>query len=262
MEDTLTKARATAIKLRGSAPVLIIVPDRFTLQAEKILMRDTQCLLNVRVITFSMLYNLLSEELKTPVAGATPPLGKGELVLDKTTAVLFTWRAIQAVRTDLVYFNRSVDQYAFAEKMFNTVNQLTSCMADFKNLAKNSNNDVTKRKMQDIQTIHAKYKELTAEYTDGAGMLGWLIDNVGKSKIVKSAHIFITGFEHLSVQRAEVVRGLMQHAGEFVAGARKGSEFEQVLNQIRFEMGNQTAHVAPRETTPPSAPLLKEGEGV
>jgi len=226
-EEVLALARESA---KTMLPTLVIVPDRFTLQAEKILMRDAKSLLNVRVLTFSMLYNLIHEE----VAGFETAHQSN--VLDKTSAVLFMWQAIQSVRGELVYFNRSVDQYAFAEKMFNTVNQLTSCMADFDKLEKNSKEDVTRRKMHDIQIIRAKYKELTKDYTDSAGMLGWLIDNLSKSKLLKEAQIFITGFEHLSVQRAEVVRGLMRRARAFIAGARKGSEFEEMLSEMRFAL--------------------------
>jgi len=230
VNEELLKLVREAAKPMGDviAPVLVIVPDRFTLQAEKILLQGAKCLLNVRVLTFSMLYNLIHEELM----GTEESLK----VLSKTTAVLCMWRAIQMVRRELRFFSRSVDQYAFAEKMFNTINQLTSCMADFKNLEKNAAGDVTGAKMHDIQIIYAKYKELTKEYTDSAGMLGWLIDNVGSSRIVKDTNVFITGFEHLSVQRAEVVRGLVRHAGSFTAGVRTGSEFEGWLCEVRFAM--------------------------
>ena len=228
--DNICTANAEDVKLAvGSAntarPVFVIVPDRFTLQCEKMLVEDGGCLLNTRVLTFSMLYNVISEEL-----GEEPPL------LDKTNAVLFIWRAIQAVRDDLQFFRRSVNQYAFAEKMFNTINQLTSCMADFKNLEKNAGADVTRRKMHDIQIIYAKYRELTGELTDSARMLGWLIENVRNSKLVSSACIYITGFEHLSVQRSQVVREILQHAHSFTAGVRKSSEFEELLGQICFEI--------------------------
>ena len=58
-EDVLERAAACA----GTCPVFIIVPDRFTLQAERILLQKKSCLFNVRVVTFSMLYVILSEEL-------------------------------------------------------------------------------------------------------------------------------------------------------------------------------------------------------
>ena len=45
------------------APVLVLVPDRFTLQAERFLLKQRPHLVNLRVVTFSMLYRLVSEEL-------------------------------------------------------------------------------------------------------------------------------------------------------------------------------------------------------
>jgi ATP-dependent helicase/DNAse subunit B len=227
-EEILASVRESA-KSGGITPLLVIVPDRFTLQAEKILLRDGGCLLNVRVVTFSMLYNLVFEEL---TCGGSVNVN----VIDKTAAVLFMWRAIQLQSEKLVYFARSVNQYAFAEKMFNTVNQLTSSMADFKNLVKNAENEITRRKMQDIQTIYQTYKDLIGEYTDSSGMLGWLIENAAKSKIIKKAHVFLTGFEYLSVQRAAVVREISLNAGKFFFGVRGGSEIEEFVNELCFAM--------------------------
>lgn len=214
VNDEVLKAVANFAKnniSKGSIPMcLVIVPDRFTLQAERILMKHTHVLLNTRVITFSMLFNILSKnEVK---------------VLDKTSAVLFMWRAIRAVREELTYFANSVDMYAFGEKMFNTVNQLQSSMADMDKLEKNARTDVTKRKMHDISIIYKKYKELTAEYIDGSGVLGWLIDNVGKSDLIKQSYIYVTGFEHLSIQREKVLELLERNAKSFIMGVKRGSE--------------------------------------
>lgn len=194
-------------------PVFIIVPDRFTLQAEKILLNHAPVLLNVRVVTFTMLFHLLCQNQE-----------KSPEVLDKTTAVLFMWRAIQDVRGGLCYFNRSVEQYAFAEKMFNTINQLESSRVDFNTLEKNARATVTKSKMHDISIIQKRYKELCEGYIDGSGMLGWLIDNAAKSDLIKSAHVYLTGFEYLSLQREEVVRQIAKSAKSFTMGVRNGCE--------------------------------------
>ena len=192
-------------------PIYVIVPDRATLQTEKFLASKCSCLLNVRVLTFSMLYNVLHGESNIQV-------------LDKTSGVLFTWQAIRAVRESLRYFHKSVDQYAFAEKMFNTINQLKSCMADFKCLERNSNTEITKRKMHDISLIQSEYKRLTSEYLDGSGILGWLIDNIGKCDLLKDVHMYVTGFEHLSVQRMEIIRLLQAKAKSFTMGVQNGTE--------------------------------------
>jgi ATP-dependent helicase/nuclease subunit B len=205
------------------APIFIIVPDRFTLQAEKILTAVAPCLLGVRVVTFSMLFNIL-QGFKRPS------------VIDKTTAVLFTWRAIQDVKTDLQYFNNSADQYAFGEKMFNTVNQLTSCNADFATLESNAKTQTARRKMHDIAIIQKRYKELLGEQVDGSGILAWLIENIATAQAIKDAHVYITGFEYLSVQREEVIRRIMRTARSFTAGCREGSELQRRLNEIRFAM--------------------------
>ena len=202
-------------------PIYVIVPDRSTLLCETFLTCHAGCLLNVRVLTFSMLYNVLHGGSDTPV-------------LNKTMAVLYMWLSIKNVRAELKYFSKSVDQYAFAEKMFNTINQLTSCMADFTKLEQNSKTEITKRKMHDISLIWREYKKLTANYIDGSGILAWLIANISKSKQIAEAYVYITGFEHFSVQRGEVVRLLLKHAKSFVIGVQNKSEAEGFINEISF----------------------------
>ena len=194
---------------KGMHPIFIIVPDRFTLQAEKILLTHAPVLLNVRVVTFSMLFHIISPNTD---------------VLDKTSAVLFMWRAIRDVRGELGHFGSCVDQYAFAEKMFNTINQLESSRADFKTLEKNARSAVTKQKMRDISLIHARYKELCKGTIDSSGVLGWMIDNVAKSEIIKDAHVYVTGFEYVSIQREEVLKRIAGVARSFTVGARAGCE--------------------------------------
>ena len=213
-EDVLDVVARFAItnQKKQMNPILVIVPDRATLGCEKILMRNMNALLNVRVVTFSMLFHLCNvDEIS---------------VLDKTTAVLMMWRACGDVSKDLIYFSKSVHQYSFSEKMFNTINQLESSRADFLTLEKNAKSEITKRKMRDISTIHARYKELCKGYIDSAGMLGWLLDNVSRCTLIKNAHVYVTGFEYLSIQREEVLRKIASVARSFTIGAQRGSEFE------------------------------------
>jgi len=211
-------------------PVFIIVPDRFTLQAEKLLLADGGCYLNTHIITFSRLFHLVHNEL-----GGT---GFLEQVLDKTSAVLFMWRAVQNVRDELLWFKRSVDHYAFAEKIFNTINQLTSSLVDFETLHKNTRADtVTAKKMHDITVIRRAYKKETSEYTDSSGQLGFLIENIKYSKQLTNSKIFITGFEHLSVQREAVITELIKKAKSVTAGVRAGSELENFISAACFDLG-------------------------
>jgi len=218
-------------------PVFIIVPDRFTLQAERILLLQKSCLFNVRVVTFSMLFNILQEELGAEVR-----------VLDKTSAVLFMWRAIQQVKNDLVWFSRSAGHYAFAEKMFNTANQLSSSMVDFDKLEANAKAEITRKKMHDIALIRSAYKKLIAEYTDSSGVLWWLIENIRHSAIIKDAKVFIAGFQHLSVQRCAVVAELIKFAKEFVAGYQKDSEFERLMAETLINAKCRHASVQAKKT--------------
>ena len=229
--DTLASSIDEVIKCaketkRGFAPLYIIVPDRFTLECERKLLDDGlspigSAMLNVRVLTFSMLFRLVAQESGVEVKA-----------LDKARAVLMLWRAIQDVADDLVWFRRSSGHYNFAERMFNTLNQLTSSMVDFEKLEKSAKSVSVRSKFQDIVLIYKRYRELIAGYSDSASMLGWLINNIEGSESLKLAHVFICGFEHLSRQRLAVVERVTRVAHEVVVAVRRGSEFEGQLLAI------------------------------
>ena len=217
--------RASEAAKDFSTATWVIVPDRFTLQAEELLLKKTPVLLNTRVLTFSMLYNILVEEIT-----------EKPLVLTKTSGVLFMWRAVRAVKDKMVWFAKSANSYSFAERMFNTINQLTSSMVDFEALVTAAVDPITKKKMQDIVLVYNEYKKLTAEFTDASGMLGFLIDNIERSKLVRGTKIFVVGFDHLTVQRGAVLERLGKHAKEFMLGVRAGSELDGEKSQQETKM--------------------------
>jgi len=229
IDEVLTMAETNARV--NTKPTYIIVPDRFTLEAERKLLKISPCLLNTRVLTFTMLYNLITSETETQPN-----------ILDKTKAVLFMWHAIESVRDSLVWFNKSSGHYTFAEKMFNTINQLTSSLVDFENLEKNAHVTITRKKMHDISLIYKKYCQITQDYTDSAGMLGFLIKEIKSSLLIKDASIYMCGFEHLSIQRLAVVNELIKHAAQTTIGIKEKSELEDQLTPMLFELKDVKIH--------------------
>jgi len=174
-----------------------------------------------------MLYNLVASE-----AESVPK------ILDKNRAVLFMWRAVEDVRAHLQWFARSTHHYSFAEKMFNTINQLSSSLVDFSTLEKNAKTEITKKKMHDISLIYRRYRELTAEYTDSGGMLSYLIENLKGSQNIKSSSIYVCGFEHLSIQRLAVLQELLKVAKNVTIGVKENSELESQILPILFNKKN------------------------
>ncbi|GEM_PF-5415788 len=205
-------------------PVLVLVPDRYTLQAERFLLKQQPHLVNVRVITFSLLYGLVADELnydKEPVT-----------VLDKTSAVLNLWTAIRQVQGQLTWFKNSVGHYDFAEKMFNTINQMRSSCVDFAGLENKAMSAVAKKKYHDINLIYQAYCKLIAPRTDSSGMLEYLSAHVQESKLVQNAQVYVCGFSSLSPARLQVLMGLC-HAAQQVTIAASADEIGAQLLQFK-----------------------------
>ncbi len=203
-------------------PVFVLVPDRFTLQAERILLKQQPHLLNTRVITFSMLYRLVADELNQNQAPVP--------ILDKTSAVLNLWTAIRQVQNELTWFKTSVGHYDFAEKMFNTLNQMRSSCVDFANLEKQAKSVVTQKKYHDINLIYQRYSQIIAPRTDTSGMLEYLIAHVSESVSVQNANIFVCGFTSLSPARLQVLNQLCQTAKQITIAASE-DEFSTQLSK-------------------------------
>lgn len=202
-------------------PVLVLVPDRYTLQAERQLLRLKAHLVNLRVVTFSMLYGLVSDELNYQQELV--------MVLDKTSAVLNLWTAIRQVQGQLTWFKTSAGHYDFAEKMFNTINQMRSSCVDFATLETQAKSAVAKKKYHDINLIYQAYCQVIAPRTDSSGMLTYLSAHVQESKLVQNAAVFVCGFGSLSPARLQVLNGICQTARQVTIAASE-DEFSQQLS--------------------------------
>ena len=201
-------------------PVLVLVPDRFTLQAERFLLQQQSHLVNTRVVTFSLLYSLVVSELTFKQEAVT--------VLDKTSAVLNLWTAIRQVQGQLTWFKKSASHYDFAEKMFNTINQMRSSCVDFTTLENQVQSVVAKKKYHDINLIYQAYCQIIAPRTDSSGMLEYLQHHVHESKLVQNATIYVCGFSSLSPARLQVLHGLCQVANQVTIAASENELRDQL----------------------------------
>lgn len=239
--------KAAAVKADLS-PVFVLVPDRFTLQAEQIMLTFQPQLLNTRVITFSMLYQIVAEELHHGMPT--------DQILDKTTAILHLWTAIKQVQGDLLWFKKSVNHYDFAAKLFNTLNQMRSSCVDFTTLAAQAKTAVARKKYHDINLIYQQYRTNLAERTDSAGMLEYLMAHVRESVQLRETAVFVCGFASLSPARLQVLDALC-HVAKKVTIAASETELSQQLAKYPRQTLN-TPNFTPQTYT--ARTLTERGE--
>lgn len=208
---------------------LVVVPDRFTLQAERYLLKTQPHLVNVRVITFSMLYQLVASEINQGIQPA---------IIDKTSAVLHLWTAIRQVQDQLTWFKSSAGHYDFAEKMFNTINQMRSSCVDFAVLETKAQSTVAQRKYHDINIIYQAYRQIIATQTDSADMLEYLTQNLAKSTSIQNASIFVCGFTSLSPARLQVLFELCHHASSVTIACSESELNTQLAKFPHFKIQN------------------------
>lgn len=202
-------------------PVLVLVPDRFTLQAEKFLLKHKSHLLNTRVVTYSMLYRLVASELNHGVEPA---------ILDKTSAVMYLWKAIRQVSNQLQWFKSSVGHYDFAEKMFKTIGQMRSSCVDFSALEGKAQSTVSRKKYHDINLIYQAYQQSIGQNIDASGMLEYLITHLEESTTIRNSVVYVCGFASLSPARLQVLTAINQVAKKVVIASSEKEMIAQLAN--------------------------------
>lgn len=218
---------------------LVLVPDRFTLQAERILLKYQPHLINSRVITFSMLYRLVAAEINQ---GIQPT------VIDKTSAVLHLWTAIRQVQNELTWFKSSAGHYDFAEKMFNTLNQMRSSCVDFTILETQAQTVVARRKYHDINLIYQAYRKVIDQQTDSSDMLTYLVKHMAESQTVQSASVYVCGFTSLSPARLQVLFELCRCAQNVTIACSESELSAQLSKFTHYHLANCQAFTPQLQT--------------
>ncbi|MCL2621666.1 MAG: hypothetical protein FWD32_01380, partial [Firmicutes bacterium] len=118
--DVFNNVLDQAKKVSGNldTATFILVPDRLSLTAEQ-QMFDGKIggLFNTNVVSFTKLAHMVS--------------GGNLQVLSKQNSIMLLSQAINDVKENLECFKKAVKNYSFAEKLYNTINQLTSCGINF-----------------------------------------------------------------------------------------------------------------------------------
>jgi ATP-dependent helicase/nuclease subunit B len=192
-----------------SHPLILLVPEQFTFQAERdlITVLESSGILKTEVLSFRRLAFRIFNE----VGGITYPhihtAGKSMIV----------YRILDKMRGSLKVFAKSADRQGF-------VNTLTSLFTEFKqynitpekladsceDLAKDS---PLKDKLLELHTVYAAFEEnLTERYTDSDDDLTLAADKLNLTDMYDGAEIWIDGFAGFTPQEYKIIAKLLQKA--------------------------------------------------
>ncbi|MBE6008451.1 MAG: helicase-exonuclease AddAB subunit AddB [Lachnospiraceae bacterium] len=186
--------------------IIYIVPEQFTLQAEKDILSHTDgsAMLKASVLSFKRLaYNVFSKEG-----------GAGGRYLNDTAKIMVLRRIMAEREGDLSFFKSLADKTGFMRQLSEMIKELFSYGVTPEELIKEDNPDVfLKGKLADLSLIYKDYKEfLDSGYLADERTLDILSDKLEKSDLIKGAEIWIDGFYGFTPQEYRIIEKLLVSA--------------------------------------------------
>lgn len=193
------------------ARTLVIVPDQYTLEAEKQAFRllHAQGLMDVEIVSMSRLgFKLLAEQ------------GGGQKTfIDKYGRHMLLSQIASKFEEKLQVFKDTRRKNSFIEMTNNFISEMKQYNVqpeDLSQLAEHLEADsLLKKKLSDLQLIFAEYeKRIAGKYTDSEDYISLYTEKIRTSSIVKDTVIWVYGFDSFAPKSLDVLGHLMASAEE------------------------------------------------
>lgn len=202
------------IRRRGygpDQPVLVIVPDQYTLEAERQAFRwlETDSLLGLDVVSMSRLGHNILRELG----------GDRRTFIDKYGRQMLLTRIARDMKDELLVFRGNIEKESFITLANDFISQLKQygVTPDILKKARDAmpGDSLLRRKLSDLSLTYTRYEmEIAGKYTDSEDYIQLYIDRIGSSRLVQGARIWIYGFDSFAPKSLQVLGGLMGAAEE------------------------------------------------
>lgn len=188
---------------------LMLVPDQFTLQAERdaFFYMGVKGMMDLEVVGIS---RFGSKILSETGGGRTP-------MIDKYGRHMLLTKIMKEHGEELGLYRGMERRNSFVEMANNFISELKQYGVDPADLASISaeleDDSFMKRKLQDISVIFKHYEEqISGKYIDTEDYISLCVSKIEKSQKVKNADIWIYGFDAFTPKNREIIGELMKHA--------------------------------------------------
>lgn len=190
-------------------PLILIVPEQYTFQAERSLVKavDTGGIMKVEVLSFRrMSYRVFNE-----VGGITYPH------IHSAGKCMIIYRILDRMKDSFKVFSRSADRQGF-------VNSISSMITEFKRYnitpgdlneacGRLTENELVKAKLSELVSIYTEFEEAIKErYRDSDDDLAQLSRKLEHTSMYDGAEVWIDGFSGFTPQEYDVVGKLLKKA--------------------------------------------------
>ena len=201
--DALTGAidEIGELNLKGE-PVLVLVPETNSALIERLILKKSRSLVNVKVYSFVNLLNHIS-------------LTKNKSYLSRDNAILCIKKIIADNFNNLVCFKKSAKSVGFAQQIYDTIAQFKASQVspDEVMALASSGNSSASLKLKDLHLIYSKYQEFLGEsMLDNCDKLNQLIDQLENIENLNLTNVYFIGFNSLTAQAVSLIEKMAKLA--------------------------------------------------
>lgn len=202
-----------SIKAGNKIPLILIVPEQFSLQAELniVEMLGASGLNSAEVLSFKRLaYRVLSEEG-----------GISRRKLTQTGKSMLIYSIMDKIKEDLKVFGASARRKGFVDNVCNIISEMKRYNVTADKLTQvgkefdANDSSVLRDKLNDISLIYSKYEsQLANSYLDLDDDLSLLSEKLDKCSLLDGCQIWIDAFSGFTPQEYDIIEKLMKKANK------------------------------------------------
>ena len=208
-KEKFVYSRIAARGYSAQRPVLVIVPDQYTLEAERQAFRfsGVESLLGLDVYSMSRLGHAILEEMG----------GDRETFIDRYGRQMLLTRIAREEEESLNVFRGNMKRNAFISLTNDFISELKQYGLAPDDLAAVRDavpsDRLLHRKLSDLTRIYERYQaEIEGKYTDSEDYIDLYIGKIGSSRYVRNASVWVYGFDSFAPKSLKVLGGLMAAA--------------------------------------------------
>ena len=191
----------------GEEGLILLVPEQYTLEAEKQLMAfmDAEGLLNIEVLSFKRLAHRVISEVGAPEKNSLTTAGK----------IMLLRKIFFESREDLKVYKSAYDKMGFLSQVLDLIKELKQNMVTPEKLQAVGDgldaNPLLKAKLEDFSHIFNVYERLKSDrYHDEEDLYAHLLSGIAISERLKDVTLWIDGFDSYTVQELGILKALMK----------------------------------------------------
>ena len=194
---------AEKVKTDKFSNIILIVPDKFSLNAEQIFMEK---------IGLPSVFNVWLTTLSRFVSKVTADVQNGLALLSKNSGTMLVGKIIAQNADKIKTYKKLLNSYSLAETMFNAINLLKSSGITPNELKNNFDDTNFGGKIKDLYLVFSEYEKEMKSRVDTTTRLQIFDQKVKTDEYIKNSEIYFSMFESFTNVQMQSIVNLAKYA--------------------------------------------------